>query len=131
MKMDFDSLKAIGSMGGSGGVMVMDETTCMVKALYVTMRFFGHESCGQCSPCREGTGWVARILKRILDGHGRKQDVDKLLDIGSFMGGTTICALADGAQMPLLSYLKKFRNEFDFHIREKGCDLEQHAHANH
>lgn len=130
-KMDFDSLRSLGTMGGSAGVMVMDETTCLVKALYVTMRFYGHESCGQCSPCREGTGWVSRILKRIVEGNGRKQDIDNLLDIGSFMGGTTICALADGAQMPLLSYLKKFRSEFDYHIQEKKCDLEQHAHAHH
>ena len=129
VKLDFDSLRAVGSMGGSGGVMVMDENTCMVHALYVTMRFFGHESCGQCSPCREGTGWVARILKRVLDGEGRSADVNNLLDIGSFMGGTTICALADGAQMPLLSYLKKFRYEFDYHINEKHCHLESTAPA--
>ncbi|PIW65445.1 MAG: NADH-quinone oxidoreductase subunit F, partial [Candidatus Omnitrophica bacterium CG12_big_fil_rev_8_21_14_0_65_45_16] len=120
--MDFDSLRKIGSMGGSGGVMVMDEKTCMVRALYTTMRFFGHESCGQCSPCREGTGWVARILKRILDGEGRVEDIDRLIDIGQFMGGTTICALADGAQMPLLSYLKKFRSEFDYYVKH-GCSL--------
>jgi NADH-quinone oxidoreductase subunit F len=123
VKLDFDSLKAAGSMGGSGGVIVLDETTCMVRSLYVTMRFYGHESCGQCSPCREGTGWVARILKRIMDGLGRPEDIDHLADIGSFMGGTTICALADGAQMPLLSYLKKFRAEFEYHIREKKCEL--------
>ena len=130
VKMDFDSLKAIGTMAGSGGVMVMDDSTCMVEALYTTMRFFGHESCGQCSPCREGTGWVTRILKRIVDGHGRPIDIDNLLDIGNFMGGTTICALADGAQMPLLSYLKKFRAEFEYHIREKKCDLDLKAYAN-
>jgi len=124
VKMDFDSLKAIGSMGGSGGVVVFDETVCMVKALSVTMNFYAHESCGQCSPCREGTGWISRIFKRVLDGNGRNQDVDNVIDIGSFMGGTTICALADGAQMPLLSYLRKFRSEFEYHIREKKCDLD-------
>ena len=133
VKMDFDSLRAIGSMGGSGGVMVMDETTCMVEALYVTMRFFGHESCGQCSPCREGTGWIARILKRVVEGGGRARDIDNLIDIGNYMGGTTICALADGAQMPLLSYLKKFRSEFEYHVHEKHCDVKEarHAHADH
>ncbi|MBI4358417.1 MAG: NADH-quinone oxidoreductase subunit NuoF [Candidatus Omnitrophica bacterium] len=112
VKMDFDSLKAVGSMGGSGGVIVMDETTSMVEALRVTMQFFAHESCGQCTPCREGTGWIYRILDRILRGKGRPKDIDNLLDIGNYLGGTTICALADGAQMAFLSYLKKFRSEF-------------------
>ncbi len=119
--MDFDQLRAKGTMAGSAGVMVMDETTCMVKALAVTMRFFAHESCGQCSPCREGTGWVHRILSRVMSGQGRKADVANLLDICSFMGGTTICALADGAAMPLSSYPKKFRSEFDDHIEHGKC----------
>jgi len=121
--LDFDQLKAVGNMAGSAGIMVMDETTCMVEALLVTMKFFAHESCGQCSPCREGTGWVDKILQRIWEGRGREKDIDNLLDICSFMGGTTICALADGAAMPLGSYLRKFRNEFEFHIREKRCDV--------
>jgi NADH-quinone oxidoreductase subunit F len=116
--LDFDSLKAVGNMAGSGGVMVMDETVDAVEALLVTMRFFAHESCGQCSPCREGTGWVHRILQRIAAGRGRLQDLDNLLDIADFMGGTTICALADGAAMPLKSYLQKFRSEFESFIRE-------------
>ncbi|MBI4367953.1 MAG: NADH-quinone oxidoreductase subunit NuoF [Candidatus Omnitrophica bacterium] len=120
VKMDFDSLKAVGSMGGSGGVIVMDETTSMVDALRVTMQFFAHESCGQCSPCREGTGWIDRILKRIVAGKGRADDVDHLLDIGKYLGGTTICALADGAQMTFLSYLKKFRKEFEDFIRNSS-----------
>ncbi len=113
VKMDFDSLKAIGSMGGSGGIIAMDETTSMVEALRVTMQFFAHESCGQCSPCREGTGWIYRILNRIVAGKGRPNDIDNPLDIGKYLGGTTICALADGAQMTFLSYLKKFRLEFE------------------
>ena len=113
VKMDFDSLKAVGSMGGSAGVIVMDETTSMVEALRVTMQFFAHESCGQCSPCREGTGWIYRILNRIVSGKGRPNDIENLLDIGKYLGGTTICALADGAQMTFLSYLKKFRSEFE------------------
>ena len=124
VKMDFDSLKAIGSMGGSGGVIVMDETTSMIEALKNTMHFFSHESCGQCTPCREGTGWVYRILDRIIRGKGRLKDLDNLIDIGTYMGGTTICALADGAQMAFLSYLKKFRPEFETWI--KG---EHYAHA--
>ena len=123
VKMDFDALRAKGTMAGSGGVIVMDETTCMLEALLVTMRFFAHESCGQCSPCREGTGWVHRILERVARGGGRPKDIENLLDICSFMGGTTICALADGAAMPLKSYPEKFRSEFDYHIREGKCDL--------
>jgi len=127
VKMDFDSLKAVGSMGGSGGVIVMDETTSMVEALRVTMQFFAHESCGQCSPCREGTGWIYRILERITAGKGRADDIDHLLDIGKYLGGPTICALADGAQMTFLSYLKKFRSEFEEFIK-KGV-IVGYAHA--
>ena len=118
VKMDFDSLKAIGSMGGSAGVIVMDETASMVEALRITMQFFAHESCGQCTPCREGTGWIYRILNRIVRGKGRLEDLDHLIDIGNYLGGTTICALADGAQMTFLSYLKKFRGEFEQFIRK-------------
>jgi len=135
--MDFDQLRAKGTMAGSAGVIVLDETTCMVKALYVTMRFYGHESCGQCSPCREGTGWVSKILKRVSEGRGRSGDVNNLLDICSFMGGTTICALADGAAMPLRSYLEKFREEFEYYIEHgksmiDGTALEtETAHAAH
>jgi NADH-quinone oxidoreductase subunit F len=127
VKMDFDSLKAIGTMGGSGGVIVMDETASMVEALRITMQFFAHESCGQCSPCREGTGWVAKILKRIWEGRGRANDIENLLEVCNYMGGTTICALADGAAMPLGSYLQKFREEFEFHIREKRCDVRENV----
>ncbi len=117
--MDFDQLRALNTMAGSAGIIVMDETTSMVEALLVTMRFYAHESCGQCSPCREGTGWVYRILSRVAEGKGRLEDIDNLADICSFMGGTTICALADGAAMPLRSYPAKFRSEFEEYIREK------------
>jgi NADH-quinone oxidoreductase subunit F len=128
--MDFDQLKTIGTMAGSAGVIVMDETVSMVEALLATMRFYAHESCGQCSPCREGTGWVYRILSRIVEGKGRLKDIDNLLDIGSFMTGTTICALADGAAMPLLSYLQKFRGEFEDYIRSgRKADAEQDSHG--
>ncbi|MBI3312685.1 MAG: NADH-quinone oxidoreductase subunit NuoF [Candidatus Omnitrophica bacterium] len=130
--MDFDQLRAKGTMAGSAGVIVLDETTCMVQALLVTMRFYAHESCGQCSPCREGTGWVHRILERIASGNGRPKDIENLLDICSFMGGTTICALADGAAMPLRSYPEKFRSEFEYHIQHGKCDLErEYAEAHH
>nr|CAX68924.1 NADH-quinone oxidoreductase F subunit (51 kDa) [uncultured bacterium] len=117
VSMDFDALKAKGTMGGSGGIIVMDETVSMVEALRITMQFYAHESCGQCSPCREGTGWIYRILNRIVAGKGKLQDIDNLLDIGAYLGGTTICALADGAQMTFLSYLKKFRSEFEEFIQ--------------
>ena len=127
--LDFDQLRGVGTMAGSAGIMILDETTCMVEALSVTMSFFAHESCGQCSPCREGTGWVAKILERILHGQGRPKDIDTLLEISNYMGGTTICALADGACMPLGSYLRKFRDEFEFHIREKRCDIDRRGTA--
>src|SRR5262249_2603981 len=115
--MDFNSLMAAGSMAGSGGVIVMDETTSMVDALYSAVRFFAHESCGQCSPCREGTGWVYRIMRRIVDGHGRLRDLDDLLAIAGGMEGKTICVFADAAAWPIQSYISKFRGEFEAHIR--------------
>ena len=115
--MDFDSLMAAGSMAGSGGVIVMDETTCMVDALYSAVRFFAHESCGQCSPCREGTGWVYRVMRRIIEGHGRLRDLDDLLAIAAGMEGKTICVFADAAAWPIQSYIGKFRGEFEAYIR--------------
>ncbi len=115
--MDFDSLMAAGSMAGSGGVIVMDETTCMVQALDSAARFFADESCGQCSPCREGTGWVHRILRRIFEGKGRVQDLDDLLAIAGDMEGNTICVFADAAAWPVQSYITKFRDEFEEYIR--------------
>jgi NADH-quinone oxidoreductase subunit F len=118
--MDFDSLMAAGSMAGSGGVIVMDDTACMVEALQCASKFFAHESCGQCSPCREGTGWVYRILRRIAEGKGRLQDLDDLLAIARDMEGKTICVFADAAAWPVQSYITKFRAEFEEHIRTGG-----------
>ena len=115
--MDFDSLMAAGSMAGSGGVIVMDETTCMVEALGSAARFFADESCGQCSPCREGTGWVHRIVRRIEEGRGSVQDLDDLLAIAGDMEGNTICVFADAAAWPVQSYITKFRDEFEDYIR--------------
>jgi NADH-quinone oxidoreductase subunit F len=115
--MDFNSLMAAGSMAGSGGVIVMDETTCMVEALHSAVRFFADESCGQCSPCREGTGWVHRIMRRIREGHGRLQDLDDLLTVAGAMEGKTICVFADAAAWPVQSYIAKFREEFETYIR--------------
>jgi NADH-quinone oxidoreductase subunit F len=115
--MDFDSLLAAGSMAGSGGVIVMDETASMVDMLESATRFFAHESCGQCSPCREGTGWVHRIVRRITEGQGTLQDLDDLLVIAGNMEGKTICVFADAAAWPVQSYITKFRDEFEAHIR--------------
>ena len=115
--MDFDSLMAAGSMAGSGGVIVMDETTCMVEALESAAKFFADESCGQCSPCREGTGWVHRIVHRIAQGQGSVQDLDSLLAIAGDMEGNTICVFADAAAWPVQSYITKFRGEFEEYIR--------------
>jgi NADH-quinone oxidoreductase subunit F len=115
--MDFDSLRDAGSMAGSGGVIVMDETTCMVEALDSAARFFADESCGQCSPCREGTGWVHRIMRRIIDGRGTIGDLHDLLAIAGGMEGNTICVFADAAAWPIQSYITKFRDEFERYIR--------------
>ena len=115
--MDFSSLMAAGSMAGSGGVIVMDETTCMIEALESAARFFADESCGQCSPCREGTGWVHRIVERITHGRGRLQDLDDLLAIADDMEGNTICVFADAAAWPVQSYITKFRDEFEAYIQ--------------
>ncbi len=115
--MDFDSLRGAGTMAGSGGVIVMDETTSMVEALESAARFFADESCGQCSPCREGTGWVHRIVDRITEGQGRVEDLDDLLAIAGDMEGNTICVFADAAAWPVQSYIMKFRDEFEDYIR--------------
>ena len=111
--MDFDALQQAGSMAGSGGVIVMDDTTCMVEALDSASRFYADESCGQCSPCREGTGWVHRILTRIMAGEGTLQDIDDLVAIADDMEGKTICVFADAAAWPVQSYIAKFRDEFE------------------
>ena len=129
VRMDFDSLMAAGSMAGSGGVIVMDETTCMVEALQSAAKFFAHESCGQCSPCREGTGWIHRIMRRISEGKGRLQDLDDLLAITRDMEGKTICVFADAAAWPVQSYITKFRAEFEEHIRTGRCVRSSEAAA--
>ncbi len=123
VKMDFDSVAAIGSMLGSGGVVVMNEDTCMVKVLLRIARFYAHESCGQCTPCREGTTWLRKILQRIHDGNGHQQDLEVLMDVAYNMMGTTICPLSDAAAMPVRSFIQKFRKEFEYHVYEKACDV--------
>ena len=120
--MDVDGLKNAGTMAGSAGVIVMDETTCIPEALWVVARFYAHESCGQCTPCRESTGWIYKMLGRILTGKGRPEDPDTLVDVAKRGAGTTICAFYDGAVGPYVSYVEKFRSEFDHHIRAGQCD---------
>ena len=119
--MDYDSLSKAGSMLGAGSVIVMDETTCMVKALARLSHFYYDESCGQCTPCREGTGWLARMVHRIEHGEGRPEDLERLDDVASKIEGRTICALGDAAAMPVRSFLKHFRKEFAYHIEHKRC----------
>jgi NADH-quinone oxidoreductase subunit F len=114
--MDYDSLKAAGSAIGSAAVIVMDETTCMVRVLERLSRFYHMESCGQCTPCREGTGWLNRTLKRIVAGQGRREDVDMLVSVANNIEGHTICALGDAAAWPVQSFVKHFRHEFEYFV---------------
>lgn len=119
LNMDYDSLSKAGSMLGSGAVIVMDETTCMVKMLARISEFYFEESCGQCTPCREGTGWLARMLHRILHGEGTLNDIAVLDDVAEKIMGRTICALGDAAAMPVRSFIKHFREEFVYMIENK------------
>ena len=121
--MDYDSISEAGSMLGSGAVVVMDETTDMVKVLQRISRFYYAESCGQCTPCREGTGWLYRMLTRIVEGQGETKDLVRLDDVASKIGGTTICALGDAAAMPVQSFLQHFRHEFIEYIEKADQKL--------
>jgi NADH-quinone oxidoreductase subunit F len=121
--MDFESIKKAGSMLGSGAVMVMDETTCMVRVLERISRFYFMESCGQCTPCREGTGWMNRVLKRILAGQGRSEDLDLLDSVSRRIEGHTICAFGDAAAWPVQSFIRHFRPEFEYMIEHRGRSL--------
>ena len=111
--MDVDGLRNAGTMAGSAGVIVMDETVSIPDALRVVARFYAHESCGQCTPCRETTGWIHRMTERIVEGRGHKEDLDTILDVARRGTGTTICAFYDGAVGPYISYIEKFRAEFE------------------
>jgi NADH-quinone oxidoreductase subunit F len=117
--MDYDSITKAGSMLGSGAVIIMDETTDMVKALRRISRFYFAESCGQCTPCREGTGWLYRVLCRIIDGKGRPEDIGLLEEVSHKIEGRTICALGDAAAMPVWSFIKHFRHEFEYYVDHK------------
>jgi NADH-quinone oxidoreductase subunit F len=122
--MDFDSLKEVGSMLGSGAIIVMNEDTCIVEAFTKLAQFYAHESCGQCTPCREGTAWLAKIMKNIEDGKGKEGDIDLLLDICSNIMGRTICPLGDAAVLCIKGAIDRFRDEFEYHITHKKCMVE-------
>jgi NADH-quinone oxidoreductase subunit F len=123
LNMDYDSLKAAGSAIGSAAVIVMDETTCMVRVLERISRFYMSESCGQCTPCREGTGWMNRLLKRMLVGEARREELGLLLDVANRIEGHTICALGDAAAWPVQSFLKHYKHEFEYMIDHGGRSM--------
>ncbi len=121
LTMDYDAIAKAGSMLGSGAVIVMDETTCMVRAVARIAHFYYEESCGQCTPCREGTGWMARVLHRIEHEQGRLEDLDMLDDVASKIEGHTICAFGDAAAWPVRSFVRHFRDEFQYHVDHRRC----------
>ena len=121
VRMDYESMQAAGSMLGSGGVIVMDDLTCMVQAAWNVARFYAHESCGQCTPCREGCHWMEKIFRRIESGEGEKGDLDLVLNISGNITGNTICPFGDAAAWPAAAFIKKYREEFEAHITQKRC----------
>jgi NADH-quinone oxidoreductase subunit F len=128
VKLEFDAFKPLQSMAGSGGVMVMDDTACMVRCLWRVARFYAEESCGQCTPCREGQPWMTRILRKLEEGRGEPGDLDTLLNVAQAIApwppiglGNTICALGDAGALPVQSFVQKFRREFEEHVHKKGC----------
>ncbi|MFW5954095.1 MAG: NADH-quinone oxidoreductase subunit NuoF [Guyparkeria sp.] len=127
--MDYDSIAKSGTFLGSGGLIVMDEDTCMVKALRRIAQFYYRESCGQCTPCREGTGWLFRMLNRIIDGKGKLEDLDRLDDVASKIEGRTICAFGDAAATPVRSFIKHFRPEFEYYIKHGHSMVDGKADA--
>jgi NADH-quinone oxidoreductase subunit F len=128
-KMDYEDLAAKGSMLGSGAVIVIDDSYSMVDLLSVIMNFYHHESCGQCTPCREGTGWLDKVVKSILKGQGRIEDLNLILKVADQMKGKTICALSDAAALPAISFVSKFRDEFERYILEGRAPQEDMIHA--
>ena len=127
LAMDFDSVMKAGSMLGSGGVVVLDDTTCMVKFALRTMKFYQHESCGWCIPCREGTDWLKKTLIRFHAGGGLKKDIDNMYYLSENMLGRTFCPLGDAAAMPTMAFIKKFRKEFEDHLEGRPCPFEKGA----
>jgi NADH-quinone oxidoreductase subunit F len=129
VNLDYESLAVAGTMLGSGGMIVIDDATCMVRSLATLEKFYAHESCGQCTPCREGTGWLRDLIVRIESGGGTAGDLEKILSITRNMIGTTICVLSDAAAMPAASFVTKFRSEFEAHIGAGRCPIDGRVHA--
>ena len=127
--LDYECLVQMGSMLGSGAVIAIDDSQCMVDLLDNLMHFYSHESCGQCTPCREGTGWLYKITHSIVEGRGRLQDIELLVKVADNMKGRTICALSDAAALPVLSFVSKFRDEFEFYVREGRSKVKGVRHA--
>ncbi len=127
--LDYECMAGMGTMLGSGAIIVIDDSQCMVDMLAVLTHFYSHESCGQCTPCREGTGWLNKIVHSILEGRGRLQDIDLLVKVADNMKGRTICALSDAAALPVLSFVTKFRDEFEFYVREGRSKVKGASHA--
>ena len=123
VNLDYESVQAAGSFLGSGGVIVMDDSTCMVRAAWNLAHFFAHESCGQCTPCREGCHWMEKIFRGIEQGKGEKGDLDLILNVSGNIMGNTICPFGDAAAMPAAAFIKKYRDEFEAHIKEKRCTV--------
>lgn len=121
VNLDYESVQAAGSLLGSGGVIVMDETTCMVRAAWNIARFYAHESCGQCSPCREGCHWMEKLFHRLEQGEGAPSDLELILNISGNIMGNTICPFGDAAAMPAAAFIKKYRDEFEAHVKERKC----------
>lgn len=130
LTMDYDAIQKAGSGLGSGGVIVMDETTCMVKALHRISEFYMEESCGQCTPCREGTGWMVRILNKIIDGQSDLSDLEVLVNIANRIEGRTICAFGEAAAWPVQSFVKHFYDEFAYYVKNKRSMIPEHAEYN-
>jgi len=123
VRLDYESMQAAGTFLGSGGVIVMDDSTCMVKAAWNVARFYAHESCGQCTPCREGCHWMEKIFRRVENGQGNMEDLDLVLSVSGNIMGNTICPLGDAAAMPAGAFVQKYRGEFERHISEKRCAI--------
>ena len=128
VKLEFDAFKPLNSMAGSGGIIVIDDATCVVRSIWRVARFYAEESCGQCTPCREGQPWMARIIRKIEEGRGELSDLDTLMNVAQAIApwppiglGNTICALGDAGALPVQSFVQKFRKEFEEHITRKGC----------
>jgi len=119
--LDYESMNAAGTFIGSGGVIVIDDRTCLVDTLWNITRFYEHESCGKCTPCREGTYWMSEVLERLEHGQGRERDIDLLDDVADNINGKSFCALGDAAAMPVMGFIKHFRDEFEHHVTHRRC----------